>query len=160
MSFQSHLLYGGHNTTTECFLTGTISHWFGNSTRQALLRVVPSAQHSIRTALPHLPQALQDNRKKKDTSQPNNGLISLLHYCTLKASFCGEVSFFKLSDTFTWTLCLVTILGQLLDQQSISSSLLPLSGSLNGCIQFQCHVIISDIHSSFHDEATSFLAVL
>ncbi|KAI5086697.1 gastrula zinc finger protein XlCGF28.1-like, partial [Silurus meridionalis] len=74
-------------STLTNVLTGSIISWFGNSTmqdRQALQRVVSSAEHTIHTGLPNL-QDIYSTRcrtraKKimKALSHPNNGHSSLL----------------------------------------------------------------------------------
>ena len=76
-----------YTCTIESILTGNITVWFGNSTmqdRQALQRVVRSAEHIIHTELPDLHSIYRKRcwsraRKiVKDTSHPKNGLFSLL----------------------------------------------------------------------------------
>ncbi|KAK3540808.1 hypothetical protein QTP86_001969 [Hemibagrus guttatus] len=98
-----------YTRTIESILTGSITAWFGNSTkqdRQALQRVVRSAERTIRSELPDLETIYSKRcwtkaRKiMKDLSHPNNRLFSLLrsgkHFRSLKANTDGmRRSFFQ-----------------------------------------------------------------
>ncbi|KAK1803319.1 hypothetical protein P4O66_004102 [Electrophorus voltai] len=73
--------------TIESILTGNITVWFGNSTKQdrrALQRVVGSAEHITHTELPDLQTIyykrcqIKARRVVKDPTHPNNRLFSLL----------------------------------------------------------------------------------
>ncbi|KAI5089395.1 gastrula zinc finger protein XlCGF28.1-like [Silurus meridionalis] len=95
----SQVLKTFYTCTIKSILTGSITSWFGNSTmqdRQALQRVVRSAERTIHTELPNL-QDIYSTRCRtrarkimKDLSHPNNGLFSLLRsgkrFCSLKAN--------------------------------------------------------------------------
>ncbi|KAF7694079.1 gastrula zinc finger protein XlCGF28.1-like, partial [Silurus meridionalis] len=95
----SQVLKTFYTCTIESVLTGSITSWFGNSTmqdRQALQRVVLSAECTIHTELPNL-QDIYSTRCRtwarkivKDLSHPNNGFFSLLrsgkHFRFLKAN--------------------------------------------------------------------------
>ncbi|KAK1803320.1 hypothetical protein P4O66_004104 [Electrophorus voltai] len=80
-------------------LTGNITVWFGNSTkqdRQALQRVVRSAERITHTELPDLQTIYykrcqtKARRTVKDPTHPNNRLFSLLRsgrrFCSLKTN--------------------------------------------------------------------------
>ncbi|KAK1790965.1 hypothetical protein P4O66_014820 [Electrophorus voltai] len=83
----SKVLRNFYTYTIESILTGNITVWFGNSTkqdRQALQRVVHSAEHITHTELPDL-QTISYKRCQtkarrivKDPTHPNNRLFSLL----------------------------------------------------------------------------------
>ncbi|KAK1796922.1 hypothetical protein P4O66_000887 [Electrophorus voltai] len=93
----SKVLRNFYTCTIESILTGNITVWFGNSTkqdRQVLEWVVHSAEHITRTELPDL-QTIYDKRCQtkarrivKDPTHPNNRLFSLLksgkHFRSLK----------------------------------------------------------------------------
>ncbi|KAK1789442.1 hypothetical protein P4O66_015372 [Electrophorus voltai] len=83
----SKVLRNLYTCTIESILTGNITVWFGNSTkqdRQALQRVVHSAERITHTELPDLPtiycKRCQTKAKRivKDPTHPNNRLFSLL----------------------------------------------------------------------------------
>ncbi|KAK3563854.1 hypothetical protein QTP86_002724 [Hemibagrus guttatus] len=83
----SKMLKTFYTCTIESILTGSITAWFGNSTKQdrrALQRVLQSAKRTIRAELPDLEtiynkQCWPKARKiMKDPSHPNNSLFSLL----------------------------------------------------------------------------------
>ncbi|KAK1797761.1 hypothetical protein P4O66_008113 [Electrophorus voltai] len=83
----SKVLRNLYTSTIESILTGNITVWFGNSTkqdRQALQRVVRSAEHITHTELPDLQtiyyKQCQTKAKwiVKDPTHPNNRLFSLL----------------------------------------------------------------------------------
>ncbi|KAK1784687.1 hypothetical protein P4O66_003366 [Electrophorus voltai] len=86
----SKVLQNFYTCTIESILTGNITVWFGNSTkqdRQALERVVRSAERITRTELPDL-QTIYDKRCQtkarrivKDPTHPNKRLLSLLRIC-------------------------------------------------------------------------------
>ncbi|KAK1804850.1 hypothetical protein P4O66_003552 [Electrophorus voltai] len=83
----SKVLWNFYTCTIESILTGNITAWFGNSTkqnRQALQRVVRSAERITHTELPDL-QTIYYKRYQtkarrivKDPTHPNNRLFSLL----------------------------------------------------------------------------------
>ncbi|KAK1802734.1 hypothetical protein P4O66_021276, partial [Electrophorus voltai] len=83
----SKVLWNFYTCTIESILTGNITVWFGNSTkqdRQALQRVVHSAERITHTELPDL-QTIYYKRYQtkarrivKDPTHPNNRLFSLL----------------------------------------------------------------------------------
>ncbi|KAK1804700.1 hypothetical protein P4O66_003530 [Electrophorus voltai] len=83
----SKVLRNLYTCTIESILTGNITVWFGNSTkqdRQALQRVVRSAERITHTELPDL-QTIYYKRYQtkarrivKDPTHPNNRLFSLL----------------------------------------------------------------------------------
>ncbi|KAK1806312.1 hypothetical protein P4O66_000024 [Electrophorus voltai] len=86
-----------YTCTIESILTGNITVWFGNSTkqdRQALQRVVRSAERITHTELPDLQTIYykrcqtKARRIVKDPTHPNNRLFSLLRsgrrFCSLK----------------------------------------------------------------------------
>ncbi|KAK1792883.1 hypothetical protein P4O66_001618 [Electrophorus voltai] len=83
----SKVLRNFYTCTIESILTGNITDWFGNSTkqdRQALQRVVRSAERITHTELPDL-QTIYYKRCQtkamrivKDSTHPNNRLFSLL----------------------------------------------------------------------------------
>ncbi|KAK1789992.1 hypothetical protein P4O66_002307 [Electrophorus voltai] len=83
----SKVLRNFYTCTIESILTGNITVWFGNSTkqdRQALQRVVRSAERITHTELPDLQtiyyKRCQTKARKivKDPTHPNNILFSLL----------------------------------------------------------------------------------
>ncbi|KAK1794349.1 hypothetical protein P4O66_011235, partial [Electrophorus voltai] len=83
----SMVLRNFYTCTIESILTGNITVWFGNSTkqdRQALQRVVRSAERITHTELPDLQSIYykwcQTKAKRivKDPTHPNNRLFSLL----------------------------------------------------------------------------------
>ncbi|KAK1794570.1 hypothetical protein P4O66_001295 [Electrophorus voltai] len=83
----SKVLQNFYTCTIESILTGNITVWFGNSTkqdRQALQRVVCSAERITHTELPDLQtiyhKRCQTKARKtvKDPTHPNNRLFSLL----------------------------------------------------------------------------------
>ncbi|KAK1799315.1 hypothetical protein P4O66_007561 [Electrophorus voltai] len=81
----SKVLRNFYTCTIESILTGNITVWFGNSTkqdRQALQRVVHSAERITHTELPDLQTIYYKARTKarivKDPTHPNNRLFSLL----------------------------------------------------------------------------------
>ncbi|KAI5092953.1 gastrula zinc finger protein XlCGF28.1-like [Silurus meridionalis] len=83
----SQVLKTFYTCIIESVLTSSITSWFGNSTmqdRQALQRVVCSAEGTIHTELPNLQNIYsmrcQTRARKivKDLSHPNNGLFSSL----------------------------------------------------------------------------------
>ncbi|KAK1802666.1 hypothetical protein P4O66_004301 [Electrophorus voltai] len=83
----SMVLRNFYTCTIESILTGNITVWFGNSTkqdRQALQRVVRSAERITHTELPNLQtiyyKRCQTKARKivKDPTHPNNRLFSLL----------------------------------------------------------------------------------
>ncbi|KAK1796912.1 hypothetical protein P4O66_000991 [Electrophorus voltai] len=83
----SKLLRNFYTCTIESILTGNITVWFGNSTkqdRQALQRVVRSAERITHTELPDLQSIYykwcqtKARRIVKDPTHPNNRLFSLL----------------------------------------------------------------------------------
>ncbi|KAK1796868.1 hypothetical protein P4O66_000957 [Electrophorus voltai] len=83
----SKVLRNFYTCTIESILTGNITVWFGNSTkqdRQALQRVVRSAERITHTELPDLQtiyyKRCQTKARKivKDPTHPNNRLFSLL----------------------------------------------------------------------------------
>ncbi|KAK1806141.1 hypothetical protein P4O66_000003 [Electrophorus voltai] len=83
----SKVLRNFYTCTIESILTGNITVWFGNSTkqdRQALQRVVRSAERITHTELPELQTIYykrcqtKARRIEKDPTQPNNRLFSLL----------------------------------------------------------------------------------
>ncbi|KAK1802576.1 hypothetical protein P4O66_004229 [Electrophorus voltai] len=83
----SKVLRNFYTCTIESILTGNITVWFGNSTkqdRQALQRVVRSAERITHTELPDLQtiyyKRCQTKARKivKDPTYPNNRLFSLL----------------------------------------------------------------------------------
>ncbi|KAK1792065.1 hypothetical protein P4O66_001844 [Electrophorus voltai] len=83
----SKVLRNFYTCTIESILTGNITVWFGNSTkqdRQALQRVVRSAEHITRTELRDLQTIYykrcqtKARRIVKDPTHPNNRLFSLL----------------------------------------------------------------------------------
>ncbi|KAK1794705.1 hypothetical protein P4O66_001415 [Electrophorus voltai] len=90
-----------YTCTIESILTGNITVWFGNSTkqdRQALQRVVRSAERITHTELPDLQTIYykrcqtKARRIVKDPTHPNNRLFSLLshaekHQQTLSADY-------------------------------------------------------------------------
>ncbi|KAK1789284.1 hypothetical protein P4O66_015217, partial [Electrophorus voltai] len=89
----SKVLRNFYTCTIESILTGNITVWFGNSTkqdRQALQRVVRSAERITHTELPDLQTIYyklcqtKARRIVKDPTHPNNRLFSLLRWnCTL-----------------------------------------------------------------------------
>ncbi|KAK1792048.1 hypothetical protein P4O66_001827 [Electrophorus voltai] len=94
----SKVLRNFYTCTIESILTGNITVWFGNSTkqdRQALQRVVRSAERITHSELPDLQttyyKRCQTKARKivKDPTHPNNRLFSLLrsgrHFRSLKA---------------------------------------------------------------------------
>ncbi|KAK1806266.1 hypothetical protein P4O66_000021 [Electrophorus voltai] len=83
----SKVLWNFYTCTIESILTGNITVWFGNSTkqdRQAVQRVVRSAERITHTELPDLQtiyyKRCQTKARKivKDPTHPNNRLFSLL----------------------------------------------------------------------------------
>ncbi|KAK1797545.1 hypothetical protein P4O66_000840 [Electrophorus voltai] len=83
----SKVLWNFYTCTIESILTGNITVWFGNSTkqnRQALQRVVHSAKRITHTELPDLQTIYykrcqtKARRIVKDPTHPNNRLFSLL----------------------------------------------------------------------------------
>ncbi|KAK1789943.1 hypothetical protein P4O66_002213 [Electrophorus voltai] len=83
----SKVLRNFYTCTIESILTGNITVWFGNSTkqdRQALQRVVRSAERNTHTELPDLQTIYykrcqtKARRIVKDPTHPNNRLFSLL----------------------------------------------------------------------------------
>ncbi|KAK1790950.1 hypothetical protein P4O66_014792 [Electrophorus voltai] len=83
----SKVLRNFYTCTIESILTGNITVWFGNSTkqdRQALQRVVRSAERITHTELPDLQTIYyrwcqtKGRRIVKDPTHPNNRLFSLL----------------------------------------------------------------------------------
>ncbi|KAK1791233.1 hypothetical protein P4O66_013254, partial [Electrophorus voltai] len=83
----SKVLQNFYTCTIKSILTGNITVWFGNSTkqnRQALQRVVRSAEHITHTELPDLQTIYykrcqtKARRIVKDPTHPNNRLFSLL----------------------------------------------------------------------------------
>ncbi|KAK1803317.1 hypothetical protein P4O66_004107 [Electrophorus voltai] len=83
----SKVLRNFYTCTIESILAGNITVWFGNSTkqdRQALQRVVRSAEHITHTELPdlqtiyHMRCQTKARRIVKDPTDPNNRLFSLL----------------------------------------------------------------------------------
>ncbi|KAK1795546.1 hypothetical protein P4O66_001044 [Electrophorus voltai] len=83
----SKVLRNVYTCTIESILTGNITVWLGNSTkrdRQALQRVVRSAERIIHTELPDLQTIYykrcqtKARRIVKDPTNPNNRLFSLL----------------------------------------------------------------------------------
>ncbi|KAK1802460.1 hypothetical protein P4O66_022119, partial [Electrophorus voltai] len=83
----SKVLRNFYTCTIESILTGNITVWFGNSTKQdgqALQRVAHLAEHIIHTELPDLPTIYykwcqtKARRIVKDPTHPNNRLFSLL----------------------------------------------------------------------------------
>ncbi|KAK1804001.1 hypothetical protein P4O66_003762 [Electrophorus voltai] len=83
----SKVLRNFYTCTIESILTGNITVWFGNSTkqdRQALQRVVRSAEHITHTELPDLQSIYykwcqtKARRIVKDSTHLNNRLFSLL----------------------------------------------------------------------------------
>ncbi|KAK1791023.1 hypothetical protein P4O66_002073 [Electrophorus voltai] len=83
----SKVLRNFYTCTTESILTGNITAWFGNSTkqdRQAFQRVVRSAERIIHTELPDLQTIYykqcqtKARRIVKDPTHPNNKIFSLL----------------------------------------------------------------------------------
>ncbi|KAK1802684.1 hypothetical protein P4O66_004184 [Electrophorus voltai] len=83
----SKVLQNFYTCTIESILTGNITVWFGNSTkqdRQALQRVVRSAKRITHTELPDLQTIYykrcqtKARRIVKDPTHPNNRLFSLL----------------------------------------------------------------------------------
>ncbi|KAK3558481.1 hypothetical protein QTP86_018134, partial [Hemibagrus guttatus] len=83
----SKVLKTFYTCSIESILTGSITAWFGNSTkqdRQALQRVVRSAKLTICTELPDLETIygkrcwIKARKIMKDLSHPNNRLFSLL----------------------------------------------------------------------------------
>ncbi|KAK3551057.1 hypothetical protein QTP70_011497 [Hemibagrus guttatus] len=83
----SKVLKTFYTCTIDSILMGSITAWFGNSTkqdRQALQRVVRSAERTIHAQLPdletiYIKQYWTKARKiMKDLSHPNNGVFSLL----------------------------------------------------------------------------------
>ncbi|KAK1806250.1 hypothetical protein P4O66_000138 [Electrophorus voltai] len=96
----SKVLLNFYTCTIESILTGNITVWFGNSTkqdRQALQRVVRSAERITHTELPDLQtiyyKRCQTKARKivKDPTHPNNRLFSLLRGRDnlLQVSRCG-----------------------------------------------------------------------
>ncbi|KAK1804662.1 hypothetical protein P4O66_020657 [Electrophorus voltai] len=82
----SKLLWTFYTCTIESILTGNITAWFGNSTKQdrrALQRVVGSAEHIIHTELPDLQTIYykrcqtKARRIVKDPTHPNNRIFSV-----------------------------------------------------------------------------------
>ncbi|KAK3519736.1 hypothetical protein QTP70_003706 [Hemibagrus guttatus] len=79
----SKVLKTFNTCSTENILMGSITAWFGNCTkqvRQALQRVVRSAEHTIRAEHPDLESKRSWNKARKimkDLSHPNNRLFSL-----------------------------------------------------------------------------------
>ncbi|KAK1792754.1 hypothetical protein P4O66_012672, partial [Electrophorus voltai] len=92
----SKVLWNFYTCTIESILTGNITVWFGNSTkqdRQALQRVVRSAERITHTELPDYYKRCQTKARRivKDPTHPNNRLFSLLscackHTGTVNAS--------------------------------------------------------------------------
>ncbi|KAK1798195.1 hypothetical protein P4O66_000689 [Electrophorus voltai] len=93
----SKVLRNFYTCSIESILMGNITVWFGNSTkqdRQALQRVVCSAEHITHTELPDLQTIYykrcqtKARRNVKDPTHPNNRLFSLLrsgkHFHSLK----------------------------------------------------------------------------
>ncbi|KAK1796932.1 hypothetical protein P4O66_000896 [Electrophorus voltai] len=83
----SKVLQNFYTCTIESILTGNITVWFGNSTkqdRQALQRAVRSAEHITHTELPDLQtiyyKRFQTKARRivKGPTHPNNRLFSLL----------------------------------------------------------------------------------
>ncbi|KAK1801592.1 hypothetical protein P4O66_004552 [Electrophorus voltai] len=83
----SKVLQNFYTCTIESILTGNITVWFGNSTkedRQALQRVVRLAERITHTELPDLQtiyyKGCQTKARRivKDPTHPNNRLFSLL----------------------------------------------------------------------------------
>ncbi|KAK1800051.1 hypothetical protein P4O66_006559, partial [Electrophorus voltai] len=83
----SKVLRNFYTYTIESIVTGNITVWFGNSTkqdRQALQRVVRSAEHITHTKLPDLQTIYYKQCQTKargivkDPTHPNNRLFSLL----------------------------------------------------------------------------------
>ncbi|KAK1794070.1 hypothetical protein P4O66_010976, partial [Electrophorus voltai] len=95
----SKVLRNFYTCTIESILTGNITIWFGNSTKQdrrALQRVVRSAERITHTELPDLQTIYykrcqtKARRIVKDPTHPNNRLFSLLRsgrrFCSLKTN--------------------------------------------------------------------------
>ncbi|KAK1797989.1 hypothetical protein P4O66_000750 [Electrophorus voltai] len=85
----SKVLRNFYTCTIESILTGNITVWFGNSTkqdRQALQRLVRSAERITHTELPDLQTIYykrcqtKARRIVKDPTHPNNRLFSLLRF--------------------------------------------------------------------------------
>ncbi|KAK1791996.1 hypothetical protein P4O66_001780 [Electrophorus voltai] len=83
----SKMLWNFYTCTIESILTGNITIWFGNSTkqdRQALQRVVHSAEHITHMEITDLQtiyhKSFQTKARRivKDPNHPNNRLFSLL----------------------------------------------------------------------------------
>ncbi|KAK1788958.1 hypothetical protein P4O66_015858 [Electrophorus voltai] len=88
----STVLRNFYTCTIESILMGNITVWFWNSTkqdRQALQRVVCSAEHITHTELPELGLQNQTKARRivKDPTHPNNRVFSLLRsgkrFCSL-----------------------------------------------------------------------------
>ncbi|KAK1786538.1 hypothetical protein P4O66_002988 [Electrophorus voltai] len=97
----SKVLRNFYTCTIESILTGNITVWFGNSTkqdRQALQRVVRSAERITHTELPDLQTIYykwcqtKARRIVKDPTHPNNRVFSPLRMCfrgTLAPGLCA-----------------------------------------------------------------------
>ncbi|KAK1786658.1 hypothetical protein P4O66_002978 [Electrophorus voltai] len=92
----SKVLWNFYTCTIESILTGNITVWFGNNTkqdRQALQRVVRSAERITHTELPDLQTIYykrcqtKTRRIVKDPTHPNNRLFSLLSHYASSISF-------------------------------------------------------------------------
>ncbi|KAK1803843.1 hypothetical protein P4O66_003741 [Electrophorus voltai] len=97
----SKVLRNFYTCTIESILTGNITVWFGNSTkqdRQALQRVVRSAERITHTELPDL-QSIYYKRCQtkakivKDPTHPNNRLFSLLRPQSVRLGNCASSTF-------------------------------------------------------------------
>ncbi|KAK1806255.1 hypothetical protein P4O66_000131 [Electrophorus voltai] len=99
----SKVLRNFYTCTIESILTGNITVWFGNSTkqvRQALQRVVRSAERITHMELPDLQtiyyKQCQTKARKtvKDPTHPNNRLFSLLRLsgCGLTKGSCKSLT--------------------------------------------------------------------
>ncbi|KAK1806300.1 hypothetical protein P4O66_000175 [Electrophorus voltai] len=98
----SKVLWNFYTCTIESILTGNITVWFGNSTkqdRQALQRVVRSAERITHSELPDLQttyyKRCQTKARKivKDPTHPNNRLFSLLSTDWVLFVFSAMLSF-------------------------------------------------------------------
>ncbi|KAK1789915.1 hypothetical protein P4O66_002245 [Electrophorus voltai] len=96
----SKVLRNLYTCTIQSILMGNITVWFGNSTkqdRQALQRVVRSAEHITHTELPDLQTIYykqcqtKARRIVKDPTHPNNRIFSLLRLAPGWTQFRGRV---------------------------------------------------------------------
>ncbi|KAK1792854.1 hypothetical protein P4O66_012764 [Electrophorus voltai] len=111
----SKVLRNFYTCTIESILTGNITVWFGNSTkqdRQALQRVVRSAERITHSELPDLQttyyKRCQTKARKivKDPTHPNNRLFSLLSIAVLLFSSREQLLSLMVEGVFSTDLTL------------------------------------------------------